>query len=80
MNPFCQYQWIELSLIVVPLCRRWNEMTNAKYKTKQEPLEVTTDGDKVTLTARISATFDGSPARIEYHFKIKEGKIISLRI
>ena len=60
--------------------RQWNELTNAKYKTKYEPLEVTTDGDKVTLTARISGTFDGSPAIIKYHFEIKNGKIRSLQI
>ncbi len=60
--------------------RQWNEMTNSKYKTKYEPLEVTTEGDKVTLMARISGTFDGSPAIIKYYFEIKNGKIRSLRI
>ena len=60
--------------------RKWNELTNARYKTKYEPHEVTTDGDKVTLTARISGTFDGSPAIIKYHFEIRNGKIRSLQI
>src|SRR5882724_2624329 len=60
--------------------RQWNEMTNAKYKTKYEPLEISNSEDEIILTAKISGTFDGSPARIEYHFTIKEGKIISLRI
>ena len=60
--------------------RQWNEMTNAKYKTKYEPLEVTTNGEKITLTAKISGTFPGSPAIIEYHFETKIGKITSLHI
>src|SRR5258708_20703207 len=60
--------------------RQWNETTNAKYKTKYEPLEIKSEGDKITLTARISATFEGSPAIIKYHFETKERKIRSLQI
>ncbi len=60
--------------------RQWNEMTNAKYKTKYEPLEIKNDGDQITMTARISGTFDGSPAIIKYHFETEDHKIRSLRI
>ena len=60
--------------------RQWNEMTNTKYKTKYEPLEVTTKGDKITLKAKISGTFPGSPTIIKYHFETKNGKITSLHI
>ena len=60
--------------------RQWNEMTNAKYKTKYEPVEVTTEGNKINLTAKISGTFPGSPAIIKYHFETKNDKIISLHI
>ena len=60
--------------------RQWNEMTNTKYKTKYEPLEVTTKGDKITLKAKISGTFPGSPAIIKYHFETKNNKITSLQI
>ena len=60
--------------------RQWNEMTNTKYKTKYEPLEVTTNGDKIILTAKISGTFPGSPAIIKYNFETKSGKITSLHI
>src|SRR5258708_1241463 len=60
--------------------RQWNEMTNAKYKTKYEPLEISNSEDEIILTAKISGTFDGSPARIKYYFKIRQGKIISLSI
>src|SRR5260221_10908340 len=46
--------------------RQWNEMTNAKYKTKYEPLEVTTNGDKVTLTDRKSTRLNSSHTVISY--------------
>ena len=60
--------------------RQWNEMTNAKYKTKIEPVEVTNSGDKIILTAKISGTFPGSPAMIKYHFETQNNKITSLHI
>ena len=60
--------------------RQWNEMTNAKYKTKYKPLEVKTNGNKIILTAEISGTFPGSPAIIKYNFETKNHKINSLRI
>ena len=60
--------------------RQWNEMTNAKYKTKIEPVEVTNSDDKMILTAKISGTFPGSPAMIKYHFEMKDNKITSLHI
>jgi hypothetical protein len=60
--------------------KKWNEMTNAKYKTKYEPLEIENEGDKIKLTARVSGTFDGSPAIIEYYFETKDRKIRSLKI
>src|SRR5882672_9944241 len=60
--------------------KQWNEMTNANYKTKYEPLEVITQGDTIILTAKISGTFPGSPVIIKYNFETKNGKISSLRI
>jgi len=60
--------------------RQWNEMTNAKYKTKYEPLEISNNEDGIILTAKISGTFPGSPAIIKYHFETKNGKITSLHI
>jgi len=60
--------------------RQWNEITNAKYKTKYKPLEISTKGDEIVLTTEISGTFDGSPIILKYYFEIKENKITSLRI
>ena len=60
--------------------RQWNEMTNAKYHTKLEPLEISNKGEKSIVTVMVSGTFDGSPIPLKYHFEIKESKITSLRI
>ena len=60
--------------------KQWNEMTNEKYKTKYEPLEIQKEGERIVLTARVSGTFDGSPAIIKYVFKTKDDKIKSLQI
>jgi hypothetical protein len=55
-------------------------MTNAKYKTKYEPLEISNSGAESILTAKISGNFPGSPAIIKSHFETKNGKISSLHI
>ena len=55
-------------------------MTNAKYRTKYEPLEISNIEDGIILTAKVSGTFDGSPAIIKYHFETRNSKIASLRI
>ena len=60
--------------------QEWNEMTNAKYKTKYEPLQVEANGSEITLTSKVSGTFDGSPVVIKYHFQTKNNKISSLSI
>jgi len=60
--------------------QQWNEVTNAKYQTKYEPLEVATEGDRIILTAKIPGTFAGSPALIKYHFETMNNKITSLHI
>ena len=60
--------------------RQWNEITNAKYKTKYEPLEISNNGDEIILTTKVSGTFDGSPITLKYYFKVKGNKITSLRI
>src|ERR1700730_9667262 len=60
--------------------RQWNEITNAKYKTKYKPLEISTRGDEIILTTKVSGTFDGSPITLKYQFKLIGDKIISLRI
>ena len=35
---------------------------------------------EVVVTVEVSGTFDGSPIRLDYHFKIENEKILSLTI
>lgn len=60
--------------------RRWNETTNAKYKTKMEPIAFVQGSGESILTIMMSGTFPGSPLSAKFHFVLKEGKIASLRI
>ena len=60
--------------------QQWNELTNAKYKTKYEPFEISTEGEKITMLTKVSGTFDGSPITLTYHFETNGGKITSLSI
>jgi hypothetical protein len=47
-------------LITVKEIEQWNETTNAKYKTKYEPLDISTKDEEIIYLAKISG-FDGSP-------------------
>jgi len=41
--------------------KQWNEMTNAKYKTKYEPLEIKNQGERIILTARVRVRLMEAP-------------------
>ena len=60
--------------------KQWNEMTNQKYRTRMEPIAFEDSKDESILTIRMSGTFPGSPVEAKFHFVIKGGKIVSLRI
>jgi len=60
--------------------KTWNEGTNKKYKTRLEPEAMQEKGAEIILTVLVSGTFEGSPITLEYHFRIKDSKIIYLNI
>jgi ketosteroid isomerase-like protein len=60
--------------------RRWNEMTNTKYQTRLEPVDLAGQAAKPVLTAKVSGTFAGSPLLLDFHFEIRNGKISSLQV
>jgi chitodextrinase len=60
--------------------QRWNEKTNAKYKTVLEPIDCIGNGNTLLLTTKVSGTFGGSPIVLKYHFDLKDGLIASLKI
>jgi len=60
--------------------QKWNEATNAKYKTQLKKMAfVNTDQENI-LTVKVSGTFDGSPIVLKYHITLKNGLIATLEI
>ena|SRR5580765_379422 len=61
--------------------RSWMEVTSGKYRIAIRPLETSREGDRTTVVALVSGTFDGSPTNLTYRFGIAvDGPIRSLEI
>jgi hypothetical protein len=58
----------------------WKQASQAKYQYSVEPLSCSQEGQTVTLLARLSGNFPGSPVELTYTFELAEGKIASLDI
>jgi hypothetical protein len=61
--------------------RSWKEDTSARYRITAEPLEISSESGRVVVVARVSGTFDGSPANLTYAFGFSDdGRIGTLEI
>ncbi|MHC8294120.1 nuclear transport factor 2 family protein [Pseudomonas sp. LB3P58] len=60
--------------------KTWKQASQAKYQYSVEPLSSSQKGQTVTLLARLSGNFPGSPVELTYTFELAEGKIASLDI
>jgi hypothetical protein len=60
--------------------QRWIAEANEKYESVLQPVEYTEKGNKGFLSAKVSGTFEGSPAVLKFNFEIIEGLIQSLEI
>ena len=60
--------------------RRWKEKTSARYKVQVKPLRMDDGDGHVTVVARVSGTFPGSPADLTYRFGLDGGSIVSLEV
>jgi ketosteroid isomerase-like protein len=58
----------------------WKKDAKARYQYNVEPLNVSQDGAAVTMRARLTGTFPGSPVALTYTFVLAGGKIASLEI
>ncbi|MFL9937201.1 nuclear transport factor 2 family protein [Paraburkholderia sp. RL18-103-BIB-C] len=58
----------------------WKKDTKAKYQYAVEPLDWSQDGAAVTMRARLTGAFPGSPVELTYTFVLAGGKIVSLEI
>ena len=60
--------------------QKWIAEANEKYKSVMQPVEYTEKGNKGILSAKVSGTFEGSPAVLKFSFEINEGLIQSLKV
>jgi len=63
-----------------PAITRWRAEAAAKYHYTSEPLAVDVAGPEVTVTARVTGDFPGSPVKLQYRFTLDGGSIARLEI
>ena len=63
-----------------PAITRWKAEATAKYHYTSEPLAVDASGRDVTVTARVTGDFPGSPVELEYRFTLESASIARLEI
>ena len=59
---------------------RWKAETTSKYRYTSEPLTVAVSEATVTVTARLTGDFPGSPIELRYRFTLEGEKIARLEI
>ena len=63
-----------------PAITRWKAEATAKYHYTSEPLAVEVSGPDVTVTARVTGDFPGSPVELRYRFTLEGATIARLEI
>jgi hypothetical protein len=63
-----------------PAIKRWKAEATAKYHYTSEPLAVDALGPGVTVTARVTGDFPGSPVGLRYRFTLEGAAIARLEI
>ncbi|UHQ19400.1 nuclear transport factor 2 family protein [Lysobacter sp. KIS68-7] len=64
----------------VEAIRVWKRDAKKKYQYEVHPLAALQDGDMVSLTARLTGKFPGSPVELTYAFVLRDDRIASLEI
>ena len=59
---------------------KWKKAADAKYRYTMQPLAAHTHGNEVTVLARLTGDFPGSPVEVNHFFKLSNDKIASLEI
>src|SRR5260370_42559673 len=60
--------------------RQWKQEVDTKYRYVLQTVNAQTHGDKVTVRARLTGEFPGSPVELDHIFKLSNDKIASLEI
>lgn len=58
----------------------WKREAETKYQYVLEPLAASGNGATITLRARLSGTFPGSPVEVDYTFTLAKDRVTSLVI
>lgn len=60
--------------------KNWIAHTNEKYQAHLSVIDPQQKGDEVTVSARVSGNFPGSPVELSFLFTLSQGKIARLSI
>ena len=60
--------------------RQWKREADAKYRYVLQTVNAQTHGDEVTVRARLTGEFPGSPLELDHIFTLSNDKIASLEI
>ena len=60
--------------------RQWKQEVDTKYRYVLQTVNAQMHGDKVTVRARVTGEFPGSPVELDHIFKLSNDKIASLEI
>jgi ketosteroid isomerase-like protein len=63
-----------------PAITRWKAEATAQYHYTSEPIAVDVSGPVVTVTARVTGDFPGSPVDLRYRFTLERAAIARLDI
>lgn len=58
----------------------WQREAQKKFKFTVEPVSISRDGDRLTVTANVVGNFPGSPAKLDHVFGLTGDRISSLEI
>ena len=59
---------------------QWKRAADAKYQYTMQPLSADAHGNEVTVRARLTGDFPGSPVELNHIFRLSNDKIASLEI
>ena len=60
--------------------RQWKQAADEKYRYVLQMVNAQTHGNEVTVRARLTGEFPGSPVELDHIFKLSNDKIASLEI
>ena len=63
----------------LPEIETWHAAAQARYRHRHEPLRAITRDDALVVTSLVTGDFPGSPAEIDFAFRLRDGLIIDLK-